>query len=255
MTSPGSPPPPAARGSAWRAFAGPVAGLLLVMALGRLAGAHWPAIEAWIADLGAWGYLAFCAAWVALSSLCFPVSVFGISAGVLFGLPLGLGLVFVSANLAALVMFGLGRTLMRGRIRNFLATRPKLAAIDRLAGEKALRLNLLTRLSPLNYGLACYTLAAGRTRLRTYLAGNLATVPSMVLQVWLGTLAVQTGRASGDDRTRNLVLLGIGLLVVAVLGWRIRRLVTQALADVEDTAGDDTAPKDSDRAAPPPGDP
>ncbi len=84
---------------------------------------------------------------------------------------------------------------MRGRIRNLIATRPKLAAIDRLAGEKSLRLNALTRLSPFNYGLACYTLAAGRTSLRAYMIGNLATVPSIVLQVWLGAFAVQPGMA------------------------------------------------------------
>ena len=62
----------------------------------------------------------------------------GISSGALFGLRLGPFLVFVSANLAALVMFVLGKGLLRGRIREFTATRPRLAAIDRLAGAKAL---------------------------------------------------------------------------------------------------------------------
>ena len=178
-----------------------------------------------------------------LSSLCFPVGVFGFSAGVLFGLGTGVALVLVSANVAALLMFALGRGLLRGRILAFVATRPRLAAIDRLAGEKALRLNALTRLSPLNYGLACYTLAAGRSRLRDYLLGNLATIPSLVFQVWLGTVAVRAGAADDPGATpRNIALLVVGIVVVAVLGWQISRLVRQALAEeAGDAAADDPA--------------
>jgi uncharacterized membrane protein YdjX (TVP38/TMEM64 family) len=169
--------------------------------------------------------------------------VLGVSAGALFGLPLGLALVFVSAMAAAGLMFALARSLLRRRIRELIATRPKLAAVDRLAGEKALRLNALTRLSPLNYGLACYTLAAGRTSLRAYLLGNLATVPSMVLQVWLGTLAVQTGKSvTGDgDGTRNLVVLGAGLVFFSILTWQIGRMIRQAIA--ADTAALDAPPE------------
>lgn len=217
--------------SIFRTLLGPATALIVLAVVGRLAGSHWPEIEAKVAEMGPWGYLLFSAAWVVLSSACFPVSVLGISAGALFGLPLGVALVFTSAMLAALVMFALGRGLLRGRIRELIATRPKLAAVDRLAGEKALRLNALTRLSPLNYGLACYTLAAGRTGLKDYLVGNLATVPSMVLQVWIGTLAVETGKSvMGEGMSpRNLVLLGVGLLFVSILMWQIGRMIRQAI--------------------------
>ena len=219
----------------FRTLLGPAVALVLLAVIGRLAGGYWPAVEAKVAELGPVGYLLFCAAWVLLSSACFPVSVLGISAGVLFGLPLGIALVFVSAMLAAALMFALGRGLLRARIREMIATRPKLAAVDRLAGEKALRLNALTRLSPLNYGLACYTLAAGRTNFVAYMLGNLATVPSMVLQVWVGTLVVETGKSfTGDGLSpRNLLLLGGGLVFMGILMWQISRLIRQAIAEVE----------------------
>ena len=140
METPVGPQKPVPRDlrSTLRNLVGPFVGLAVVVAVGRLAGSHWPAIETWIANLGAWGYAAYCATWIVLSSVCFPVSVLGISSGALFGLRLGPFLVFVSANLAALVMFVLGKGLLRGRIREFTATRPRLAAIDRLAGAKAL---------------------------------------------------------------------------------------------------------------------
>ena len=234
----------------WRALVGPVAIIGVLMILGRLAGGHWPQVETWVAGLGAAGYAVFCGAWVVLASACFPVSVLGISAGALFGLPLGLVLVFISAMAAALVMYGLARGLLRDRIRRLIAGRPRLAAVDRLAGEQALRLNVLTRLSPLNYGLVCYTLAVGRTSLRTYLLGNLATVPSMVVQVWLGTVAVETGKAAGGDgpATRDLILLACGLVFFAVLTWQIGRLVRQALAS-EDPGAPGTAHNRDEKAA------
>lgn len=218
-----------------RTLVGPVIGLVVLVVVGRLAGAYWPTIEARVAELGPSGYVLFCVAWVLLSCACFPVSVLGISAGVLFGLPLGLALVFISGMAAAALMFALGRGLLRGRIREMIATRPKLAAVDRLAGEKALRLNALTRLSPLNYGLACYTLAAGRTKFLAYMVGNLATLPSMVLQVWVGTMVVETGRSlTGDGlSSRNLLLLAGGVLFLVILMWQIGRLVRQAIAEVE----------------------
>ncbi len=245
MTTPNQPPDtssaaPPPKQSVIRTMAGPVLAIIILVVLGRLAGSHWPAIEAKVAELGPLGYLLFCAAWIALSSACFPVSVLGISAGALFGLPLGLSLVFVSAMLAAALMFGLARGLLRGRIAQLIATRPKLAAVDRMAGEKALRLNVLTRLSPLNYGLACYTLATGRTNLKSYLLGNLATVPSMVLQVWLGTLAVEAGKsAAGEGMSpRNLILLGIGLVFVGLLMWQLGRMIRQAIAEGEQQSGE-----------------
>ena len=228
--TPAKTPGPVAPG-VFRTLVVPVVAISLLAVLGRVAGSHWSEIEAEVVALGPWGYLLYVGAWILLSSACFPVSVLGVSAGALFGLPSGLSLVFVSAMLAGLLMFGLGRGLLRGRIRNLIATRPKLAAIDRLAGEKSLRLNALTRLSPLNYGLACYTLAAGRTSLRAYMIGNLATVPSMVLQVWLGAFAVQSGRSFGGEGLtgRDLAIIGVGILFLGVLSWQIGRMVRQAI--------------------------
>jgi len=212
-----------------------IAGVLMVVTAFQ-AHAHWSEIIAKVAELGFAGYLLFIGAWVVLASACFPVSVFGVSAGALFGLPLGIAIIFIASMIAAVVMYALAHGALRRPVASFIAARPKLAAIDRLAGEKALRLNFLTRLSPLNFGLACYTLASGRTMLRDYLLGNVATLPSMVLQVWLGTLAVEarddfTGEGSSS---RNLLLGAIGLLVAAILVWQITRLVREALAEVDE---------------------
>jgi len=217
-----------------RPFVAPLTGAILMGSTAYLAYHNWSQIIAKVAELGFAGYLLFVAAWVVLASACFPVSVFGVSAGALFGLPLGVTIIFAASMVAAGVMFGLAHGVLRRPVAAFIAARPKLSAIDRLAGEKALRLNFLTRLSPLNFGLACYTLASGRTKFRDYLLGNVATLPSMFLQVWLGTLAAgaKANMAGDGGDKRNLWLGGLGLLVAAILVWQLSRLVKQALAEV-----------------------
>lgn len=218
-----------------RSFVVPVVGVIFMGFMAYLAHSNWSLILDTVAELGFVGYLLFVVAWVVLASACFPVSVFGFSAGALFGLLLGVAIIFSASMVAAAVMYGLARGVLRRPVAAFIASRPKLVAIDRLAGERALRLNFLTRLSPLNFGLACYTLASGRTRFGDYLVGNLATLPSMFLQVWLGTLAVeaQDGLTGDGEVQRNLWFVGAGLLVAAILVWQILRLVKQALAEVD----------------------
>ena len=128
-------------------------------------------------------------------------------------------------------MFGLGRSLLRSRIKAFLATRARLAAVDRMVGERAVRLNLLARLSPLNYGLVCYTLASGRSTFAAYLVGLLGNAPSMAAQIWVGGVARQTGHMGAGDlegSRQRLIIMGVGLVFFGLLSWQISRMVQSA---------------------------
>lgn len=213
-----------------RLLAGPAAVLVALVVVGRYAGRFWPDIEATVGGMGAWGYLIFCAAWVLLALTCFPVSVLGVSAGALFGPWIGMALVLPSGLMAGSVMFWLGRGLLRRRIRELIARRPKLAAVDRLAGNQALKLNILTRLSPLNFGLASYTLAAGPTTYRAFFWGMFAILPSLMAQVWFGSLAREAA-VSGEDGgfpTGRMVLLVGGVIFFVILTWMVGRMFKQA---------------------------
>jgi uncharacterized membrane protein YdjX (TVP38/TMEM64 family) len=213
-----------------RLLAGPVAILAGLIVAGRYAGGFWPEVEASVGEMGFSGYLLFCAAWVLLSVTCFPVSVLGVSAGALFGPWIGMALVFPSGLVGGSVMFWLGRGLLRGKIRKMIAARPKLAAVDRLAGEQELKLNILTRLSPLNYGLASYTLAAGPTSYRAFFWGMFAILPSSMAQVWFGSLAREAAIPGGEDgfSVGKMALLAGGLAFFLVLTWMVARMVKQA---------------------------
>ena len=69
-------------------------------------------------------------------------------------------------------------------------------------------MNLLTRLSPFNYGLASYTLASGATPFRAYLFGLLGTLPSMTAHVLLGHLAAGRPEGLGSLGKRRPVFQG-----------------------------------------------
>ena len=213
-----------------RTLGGPVLVVIALVVAGRYAGQFWPDVEKTVDGLGYSGYLLFVAAWVLLSLTCFPVSVMGVSAGALFGPWVGMALVLPGGFAGGSLMFLLGRGLFRERIKGLIATRPKLAAVDRLAGEQALKLNFMTRLSPLNFGLQSYTLAVGRTSYRAYFWGMFGMLPSVLAQVWFGSIAREAGRTTGDGgfSVGRILLLVAGLIFFAILTWLVSRMIKQA---------------------------
>ena len=216
----------------------PLAVLLLCIALGRLAGGYWTQIQTQVAGSGPAGIAAFMLAFVLLTAACFPVSVLAISAGALFGPWAGVALIFPGGMLSGAVMYWLGKGLFHRRIQHLIAGHPKLTAVDRLAVRHAVRLNLLTRLSPLNFGLASYTLAVGRSGFQPYLLGLLGTLPSIVVWVLVGTLAERTsGEREGGWSTGPTVLLAVGLVFFVVLSWQVGRLVRRAWMSDDDEPG------------------
>lgn len=222
-------PDPDPRTPWWRPLIGPLLVLAAFVALGRIAGGYWEGIQSEVAALGAAGMALYWVAFVLLAAACFPVAALGFSAGMLFGAWPALGLVFTGVIASGILMFFLGKGLLHDRIATLVASRPRLAAIDRLAGSRTWSLNVLTRLSPFNYGIASYALAAGRSGLGAFMLGLPATLPSVVVWVWLGSLA-RDGAGSGD-RDAKLVLTAVGLAFFLVLIGVIGRMVRKALQD------------------------
>ena len=153
----------------------------------------------------------------------------------MFGPITGLGLLLLSGVTSGLVMFFVGRILFRERVQRWVAGKSKLAALDRLAEQRAVRLNFLARLSPLNYGVVCYTLASGKSSLNSYLLGLIAIVPGMAGQVWVGHFSATAGEAiQGEGKSPGeWALLALGLLFFVVLSWQVGRLVKQAWQEAD----------------------
>lgn len=218
--------------------------LVLLVAGAVFAAGRWSGVEQRLDAAGAAGILPFVAAFVALAMGCFPVAVLGFTAGAVYGPGGGLLIVVPSVAAAGTLMFLLGRSLLREPIRRRLRAHPRGRALEDLAAAKALRLNILARLSPFNFGVMCYTLAAGRTPLRTYLLGLVGTLPSLVTHVLVGTLVRSGGVAlGGDGRVSGLELgaTAVAVLALLLLAWQVGRLALAAWRRAADAAA---APQD-----------
>lgn len=183
--------------------------------------------------LGAVAFVPLYALWV---TLLLPGVWASMLAGALYGTALGSALVFVGASLGAVVVFLLGRGVLREWARRRLADAPKLRAVEQAVSREGLRLVLLTRLSPA-FPFSLLNLAYGlsEVRLRDYVIGLVGILPGTVLFCGLGALAgdvarfgdVLTGRA--DPLTSAVRWLGIAATVaVTVLVTRVAR---RALAE------------------------
>jgi len=193
----------------------------------------WPQLKQLVSDNGSTGFLLFMLIFIVLTSLCFPVSVLGFTAGALYGPWIGLLLIFPSGLVSGTLMFFLGRGLLRGFVQNFIQKNKRMRAIENIASEKAIRLNVMVRLSPFNFGLASYALAVGKSRLPAYLVGVLAILPSLTAQVWVGALAGKAGspgEVGGEGNRLELILLAVGVLFFLILTLQIGKMIRQAMA-------------------------
>ena len=194
---------PDSRGSGrrpvWREAVAPLLALAGMVALARVIGPRWGEWQDALARTGPAAPLAYLGLWLALVPWGFPAAALGLSAGFLFGVWPGVAWAALGLVLSGLFMFPLGRRWLRPRVERLAAASPRLARLERAASHGGVRLHILARLSPLNYAMACYTLAAGGAGLRAYLPGLLGAVPGLAAYVWLGSLAEQGARGSGPS--------------------------------------------------------
>ena len=158
-------------------------------------------------------------------------------AGVLYGTWLGSGLVFVGACLGAVVVFLLGRSVLRDWARRRLEQLPKLQAVERAVSEEGLKLVLLTRLSPA-FPFSLLNLAYGLSEvsLRDYSIGLIGILPGTVLFCGLGALAGDVARfgevLGGEADAGTWVLRGGGVLATLAGVWLGSRAARRALQGV-----------------------
>jgi uncharacterized membrane protein YdjX (TVP38/TMEM64 family) len=227
-------------------------GLLLVVAIvvgGRAIHHHINAIEAWIANLGPWGVIAFVGLFALTTSSLVPDTVLCIIAGALFGLFWGVAAALAGSLLAGAMQFALSHKLLRARIQRALAARPLLAAIQRAVRRDEFRLQVLLRLTPLNPATISYLLGAAGVRFSGFLIAYLAHTPHLFIEVYFGHVGKHAARLVGSDaRTAHLHDLAVigGLVVciaVVVLVSRLaRKAVMQAVVETE-KAGGSTPPE------------
>ena len=200
---------------------------------------HEADIERSLERLGPWGPVIFIAVFLLGTSVFFPESVLAIAAGTIFGLWWGLLWVVVAGTLTAVVVYWLGRTVLRNRIEPILARHPRLDAVDEAASESGLKLLLLLRLSPMNFTMLCWLLSISRVRFRTYLLSCIGMFPGNFSTVYLGFAARHTadlanrikagdGRPPGDSMVHEITLYS-GLVISLVVSLLVAKIAIRAM--------------------------
>jgi uncharacterized membrane protein YdjX (TVP38/TMEM64 family) len=177
-----------------------------------------PRLEHAIAGLGPWGPLALIAAILLLGPLLVPDSIFGIAAGVSFGLAAGTAWYFLGVYLMCLGIQLVSRRWLQARVLGWLQSRPTLRAAVLAAPRRGARSTFLIRLVPVNQALLSYALGAAGVPLRFAVLGNVAMLAHMVPTVYFGAAAAHVTRMAGK-RHREwepegvLLMLGLGVCV------------------------------------------
>ncbi len=231
-----------------------LAALLLLGAL-FLIWQHWiepqeAHLDERLKQLGPWGPVIFICIFLVATSVFFPESVLAIAAGTIFGLWWGLLWVAVAGTVTAVVIFWLGRLVLREPVTRILSRHPKINAIDDAASSSGLKLIFLLRLAPLSFTLLCWLLSVSRVRFRTYLISCLGMFPGNFSTVYLGFAARHTADlatrlkagdppVAGDSLVHEITLYS-GLLVSTLVSLMVARIAMKAIHESSKTTAEAT---------------
>jgi uncharacterized membrane protein YdjX (TVP38/TMEM64 family) len=180
-------------------------------------------------SLGKAGWL-MAALFQTLIALCgiLPASIGAVTAGLMYGTPLGFLICAPATLVGAITAFLLSRSLFRASISRILQRRPRLMLLDEAVARDGWRLVCLLRISPIMpFAVTSYALGLTSLKLLPYLIGTLASLPALFLYVVMGDLtraglaSVSTGKAA----PLHWALLLIAVSATLLLALRLRNMV------------------------------
>lgn len=218
-----------------RVLLGVILLLLLLAALLTLPLDEWLLqTRSWIERNTALGAVLFVIAFVVLTVAMVPGSLLMACGGFLFGLTLGLPIVWLGigpgAGLSALISRTLARDWLAGRFKRDA----RFVAINDAVADKGLLIVTLSRLSllmPFNLLNVIYGLS--RIPLGKLIIGTwFGMTPAVVLYTYLGSAAADVEQLMARDLSNGLVgrlvVIG-GLVMIAVVTFVVHRTATRAL--------------------------
>jgi len=220
-----------------------LAGIAVLVLLGRSLGEYVPRFAAWVEALGALGPFVFVLGYAAAVVAFVPGSVLTLASGAIFGLFEGTVYVFVAAVLGSTGAFLLARYGARAAIERRIDGDARFAAIDRAVGREGRKIVFLLRLSPVfPFTLLNYALGLTRVGLTDYMMASIGMLPGTLLYVYTGKLIGDVAAVAGGVEIErgpgSWAVLGVGLLATAAVTLVVTRLARRAL---DEATGSDPA--------------
>jgi uncharacterized membrane protein YdjX (TVP38/TMEM64 family) len=196
---------------------------------------HWlEAIIVRVAHMGPLGVVLFVAVYVLAAVTLAPAFVLTFAAGAMFGLWRGTLIVYVSAVLGAVTVYGLAAPLAQGRIMRRLGRDARVSAIRHAVVGNALWVMFLLRLSPLvPYNLLNYGLALSGVRFKDFLLASVGMLPAIVMYAYYGKVVGDVAKlAAGVSPPRGAgywTMVGVGLAATIWATHMITRAARRAM--------------------------
>jgi uncharacterized membrane protein YdjX (TVP38/TMEM64 family) len=165
--------------------------------------------------------------------LAVPATPLTLSAGYLFGLYKGVGVVLLAASIAASISFFIGKTFLRSWVETVLEENTKFAKIDKAIAKEGFKLLLLVRLSPIfPFALSNYLYGASAIDFGAFFWGTLlGFTPGTVAYVYTGM--VGKALTLGEGEPWYVYAGGFGLLLAFL------KIVTDVATNIVDAIEDD----------------
>jgi len=169
---------------------------------------------------------------VLTSALMLPSWIFIAMAGYLFGIPLGIGLAYLSTVTASLTVFAIGRTLGHEWAQQRLQGFAILKALDAAVVGNGLMIVTLTRLSlVLPLSLLNYAYSLTGVRFSHYAIGTaVGLIPAVTAYAVLGASVDNlAGLVRGDYQNPGGWVLWASLAIAVGVTWWVARLTNKIL--------------------------
>jgi uncharacterized membrane protein YdjX (TVP38/TMEM64 family) len=165
-----------------------------------------------------WGFAAFVAVYALTIVLLLPGTLGTLTAGAVFGFPLGAAAALAGATIGATLAFIISRAMGREGAQSLFGER--LSTLDEFIGRNDFSSILVLRLMPIvPFNLLNYGSGLTSVRLSRYvLASTIGMAPATLLTTGLGD------QADNPTGTAFIVLLGLFTAVLVGSGWYAKRL-------------------------------
>jgi uncharacterized membrane protein YdjX (TVP38/TMEM64 family) len=188
-------------------------------------------------------YLTFSALMVlAFLTSIFPASIFGVLAGMVFGLVKGLAISSGSILVAALIAFVFARYFFRAASRRIAAKVVDLARLEARLSKHGWRYALLIRSAPIApFAITSYALSLMPIKFNEYLLTTLASLPFLFTCVYIGSVSgYVVSEGGGIDRgaiLRLALTFSAATLTMGLFTYLLQRLVRWVLGpNLDDSA-------------------
>jgi uncharacterized membrane protein YdjX (TVP38/TMEM64 family) len=173
-----------------------------------------------------WGFVAFVAVYALSVVLLLPGTLGTLTAGAVFGFPLGAVAALAGATIGSACAFIISRAMGREGAQSLFGSR--LSNVDDFIGRNDFTSILILRLMPIvPFNLLNYGSGITSVRFSRYvLASAIGMAPATLLATGLGD------QADNPTGMTFLILLGLLLVVLVGSGWWAKRLRDQAVPDV-----------------------